>query len=224
MAGGSEAQFITVAPCRIIDTRVAGGMLASTARNFKAVAPYAAQGGAAAGCGIPAGITAVQVNVGAISQLSSAGYVKGWATGATEPHASLVNFDKSGPTANMVTVPVNGSGNFTLKTSGKAHLFVDIAGYYVKPLYVSLTPGGAVYAGISSGVVSTTHPSTGFYTVTFNRNIRSCAAVGSDMIFSGTRDISPDVTNNADANTVNLQVTNSSNANEDTFLTLSLTC
>jgi len=59
---------------------------------------------------------------------------------------------------------------------------------------VSLTPGGAVYGGISLGVVSTTHPSTGVYTVTFNRNIRSCATVGGDVVFSGTRDISPDVT------------------------------
>jgi hypothetical protein len=224
LAPGSQAQLINVTPCRIIDTRVAGGVLVTSSRDFTAVGPYTSQGGNAAGCGIPAGITSVLMNLGAMSQFSSAGFVKGWATGTTEPNASLVNFNTSGPVANMVVVPVSASGHFTLKTNAKAHLFVDVAGYYVKPLYVAVTPSGTVDAGISSGVVSTARSATGTYTVTFDRNVRNCAAVGNDIIFSGTRDVSADVTFDPDPNTVAVRVTNSSDALEDTYFTLSLTC
>src|SRR5665648_119785 len=81
MAAGSETKLITVAPCRIIDTRVtgAGGPLIAATRAFTADGPYTTQGGNAAGCGIPTtGVTAVLVNVGAISYAGAYGYVKGW--------------------------------------------------------------------------------------------------------------------------------------------------
>ncbi|HEY5031270.1 MAG TPA: hypothetical protein VIJ54_02260, partial [Actinomycetes bacterium] len=224
IAAGSQAQFTGVAPCRIIDTRVTGGVLVASSRVFTAVGPYSPQGGNAAGCGIPSGIQSVLMNVGAQSYLGSNGYVKGWATGASEPLASLVNFNKSGPIANMVVVPVDATGHFTLKTAGSAQLYVDVAGYYLKPLYVAVTPAGNVYGGISSGVVSTARSGTGSYTVTFDRNVRNCAAVGDDIIFAGSRDVSADVGFDADPSTVTVAVTNSSDAPEDTYFTLSLTC
>ena len=143
MAPGSELQFIAVAPCRIIDTRVKGGALVNAKRTFAAVAPYTAQGGNAAGCDIPTGIAAVQINLGALSYSGGVGWVKGWATGTTEPLASLVNYDKTGPVANMVTLPVNASGHFDLRTKARAHLYVDIAGYYVKPLYAAVNSLGS---------------------------------------------------------------------------------
>ncbi len=225
MAAGSELQFIAVAPCRIIDTRVSGGALVAGQRTFDAtMANYSTQGGKAGTCNIADVAVSVQLNLGAISQNGKTSDIRGWATGTAEPTASLVNYNPSGPVANMVTVPLNAAGQFNLKTPGAAHIFADVAGYYVKPLYVALYPGGDVYAGISSGVVSTSHPSTGHYTVTFDRNVRHCSANASDMIFAGNRDVSPDVTFNPDANSVTIYVTNSANAYEDTWITMTLTC
>ncbi len=221
---GSEARFIGVTPCRIIDTRVSGGALVHNKRTFTAVGPYGPQGGNTAGCNIPSGVAGVMINLGALSYSSGKGWVKGWATGTTEPLASLVNYDTTGPVANMVSLPVNSSGHFDLRTDSKAHLYVDIAGYYVKPLYVALQSNGTVYGGISSGVVSTSRVGTGYYTVTFDRNVRTCAAATSDIVFATTHDVSADVGYSGDVNTVALKVTDASNTLTDSYVVLSLTC
>ena len=222
---GSELQFVAVAPCRIIDTRQEGGALTSGSRAFDAtLASYSGQGGKSGSCGIPDVAVSVQLNLGAISRQGKTSDIKGWATGTSEPTASLVNYNPAGPVANMVTMPVNGTGRFTLKTPGSAHVFADVAGYYVKPLYVAVAPDGAVYSSTASGVVGTTRISTGRYAVTFNRDVERCSAVASDLIFSGTRDISTDTGFSGDANTVTVQVTNSTNVPEDTYYSLSLTC
>ena len=161
MAPGSDLQFVAVAPCRILDTRVAGGPLNTSSRVFSAVAPYAAQGGLAAGCGIPAYAMSLQVNLGAISQGGSAGFLKAWASDTPEPNASLVNYDPSGPVANMVNVPLSAGATFTLKTNRSAHVFADVAGYYVQPLYATIdgrtasTPSSWRRA---SGLVDATRP------------------------------------------------------------------
>jgi hypothetical protein len=221
---GSDASFTVVAPCRILDTRVIGGALASASRIFSADAPYGGQGGNPAGCGIPAHATAIMVNIGAIAQSGTKGFVKAWATGSAEPNTSVVNFDPSGPVANMVTIPVNGNRDFTMKTSGTAHLFADVAGYYSKPLYATVSSGGGIYAGIASGVVSTTRTGTGAYTVRFNRNVRSCAVTASDLIFAGTRDVTVDNTFDADTDTVTVRVTNTANVAEDTYFHIMARC
>ncbi len=224
MAPGSELQFIAVAPCRIIDTRVKGGALVNAKRTFAAVAPYTAQGGNAAGCDIPPGIAAVQINLGALSYSGGVGWVKGWATGTTEPLASLVNYDKTGPVANMVTLPVNASGHFDLRTKARAHLYVDIAGYYVKPLYAAVSSGGAVYASISSGVTSVTRISAGLYDVQFDRDVQRCSATTASITWSSSLDVSPDVGAGADANTVRVGIVDPAGTFTDGYFTLSLTC
>jgi len=221
---GSEIQFIAVTPCRILDTRNVGGPVNNTTRTFTAVGPYAGQGGNVSGCGIPSSAVAVELNLGAIAAAGQDGWVKAWPTGTTEPLASLVNFPTTEPIANMVTVPVNGSGQFTVRTHHSAQLFGDVAGYYVKPLYATLDPSGGIYNGISSGVVSTAHPSTGIYTVTFDRNVEHCSSVSNDLIFSGTRDASSDVHVNGDDNTVEIHVTDTTGALVDTYLNVQLSC
>ncbi|QIM20058.1 hypothetical protein G7075_01065 [Phycicoccus sp. HDW14] len=223
---GSEVRFVAVAPCRIIDTRVSGGALVAGQRTFDAtLASYAVQGGKAGTCNIPDVATSVQLNLGAISRNGSTSDLKGWATGTAEPLASLVNFNPSGPVANMVTMPVNGSGQFTVKTPGAAHIFADVAGYYVKPLYAAIEPGGGVYSSTASGVVSSAKSSTGVYTVTFNRDVERCAAAGTDIIFSASREITVDNGFSADPNTVTVYVRNTATgASEDTYFYVSLTC
>ncbi len=227
MAPGSELRFIAVAPCRILDTRVAGGVLNSTSRSFSAVAPYTVQGGAAAGCDIPASAVSIQVNIGAISQGGTAGFVKGWATGAAEPNASLLNFDPSGPVANMVTVPLSPTDTFTLKTNKAAQLFADIAGYYVKPLYATIDAQSGsigVFSGVQSGLVSADRSSVGEYTLTFDRNVTNCVAVATDYLFNPVHEISID-SNFSNDSTVYVSVKNSSTgAPDDTIFHISLTC
>lgn len=227
-AAGSELRFVAVAPCRIIDTRVAGGRLTAAARTFDTTATsYAAQGGKAGSCNVSAVATAVQLNLGAISQSGSTSDLKGWATGTPEPTASLVNYNPSGPVANMVTVPVDTSGRLTLKTPGSAHVFADVAGYWVKPLYVSVdatTAPPTVHAGASSGFVGVVKDGTGSYRVTFDRNVSRCAPAATDYLFASVHEISVDSDFSLDS-TVYVSVKNSATgAAEDTIFHLVLTC
>ena len=226
---GSESQLVGVTPCRIIDTRENGGALVSGQRTFDAtLASYAVQGGKAGSCGLPTTsgvVTAIQLNLGAISRNNKTSDIKGWATGTAEPLASLVNYNPSGPVANMVTVPVNASGQFTLKTPGAAHIFADVAGFFVKPLYAAIDPTGDIYSSTASGVTSTARSSQGVYTVTFNRDVERCAAAATDIIFSSTREVTVDNGFAADANTATVYVRNSSTgALEDSYFYLSQTC
>jgi hypothetical protein len=228
MAPGSELRFVAVAPCRIIDTRIAGGKITAGSRVFDVtLSTYRAQGGKAGTCNIPDVATAVQLNLGAISQNHKTSDIRGWATGTAEPTASLVNYNPSGPVANMVTMPVNASGQFTLKTPGSAQVFADVAGYYVKPLYASIDGTGGtaqVYAGVASGLVGETRDSVGEYTLTFDRNVTKCVAVATDYLFTPVHEISVDSDFSQDS-TVYVSVKDSSTGNpDDTIFHLSLTC
>lgn len=190
---GSELQFVAVAPCRIIDTRKAGGAITAGSRTFDAsLGSYAAQGGLAGTCNIPGYAASIQLNLGAISQNNKTSDIRGWATGTAEPTASLVNYNPAGPVANMVTMPVNGSGQFTLKTPGAAHIFADVAGFYVKPLYAVVDPDGNIFQSKASGVVSVVHAATGLYEVTFQRDVERCAVTAATLEFSSNRDASPE--------------------------------
>lgn len=222
---GSELQFVAVAPCRIVDTRVVGGRITAGSRVFDAtLGNYSGQGGKAGTCNLPSsGAVAVQLNLGAISRDGKTSDFKGWATGTSEPTASLVNYNPSGPVANMVTMPVNGSGQFTLKTPGSAHAFVDVAGYYVKPLYAAVSSSGSIYTGISSGVTSVTRTGTGMYTVTFNRDVERCSATASSITWASNLDVSPDV-GAGGPNSVVVGIANTANVMTDGYFTLSLTC
>jgi hypothetical protein len=69
----ADLVYTPVNPCRIIDTRVAGGALTGgtpgPTRQFKVAgsAGFDAQGGNVSGCGVPIGATAVLVNFVAVN-------------------------------------------------------------------------------------------------------------------------------------------------------------
>lgn len=222
VAPGYDLEFHSVAPCRILDTRQVGGKLSAGSRVFDAtLASYAVQGGKAASCGIPDFATAVQLNLGAISQDGKTSDIRGWATGTAEPTASLVNYNPAGPVANMVTMQVNASGQFTLKTPGSAHVFADVAGYYSKPAYALVLPGGGVAFGIGSGVQSAARTSTGEYTVVFDRNIANCA-VNVSPVLGGTNIVGADQTGPDD--TVFVHLNSATGTPVDAFFDIAMTC
>jgi hypothetical protein len=228
MAPGSDLQFVNVEPCRIVDTRKAGGALHGTRTFDASLGSYAAQGGKAATCNIPEVAMAVQLNLGAISQKGSTSDVKGWALGTAQPLASLVNYNPAGPVANMVTMPVDPLGRFNLQTPGTAHVFADVAGYYVQPLYASIdgTDGvnAFVHENVQSGLVSAVRTATGEYELTFNRNVTACVALATDYLFTPVHEISTDSDFSQDS-TVFVSVKDSSTgAPDDTIFHIALTC
>ena len=226
MNAGSQLQLVAVTPCRVVDTRLAGGRLNNSQRSFKAVGNLSGQGGKSSGCGVPSYAVALSLNLVAIGQSGSGSYMYAWPAGTAQPVASAINYPRSGDAiANGITLPITAGGSwaFTLKTPGKAQVAADVTGYYVKPLYVVFSPSGTPYGG-SSGVVSTNRISAGRYEIEFDRNVRKCAATTSDLIFDGTRDVTADMTYSSDPTTVTVQVTNKDGNAEDTYFSLAMSC
>ena len=127
-------------PCRIVDTRVAGGIVVGTiARNFAVTPANTGQGGA--GCnpwtgyigGGYAGAVAVNITVDANGQTAVPGsYLTAFATGATVPATSWVNFAGGQVASNSGILPLNNFG-FTVLTSATTNVIVDVTGSFVRP-------------------------------------------------------------------------------------------
>jgi hypothetical protein len=142
----ADLVFTPVPPCRILDTRVAGGiMVAGTPRNFfvAGAAGFAGQGGTAGGCGIPLGTaTAAVVNLVAVSPAGT-GNLRAWAVASPQPGppaASLLNFEPILPAlANGIAVPIcdtsAGSCPFDMRVQVNAsdtHFLADVVGYFAR--------------------------------------------------------------------------------------------
>ncbi len=189
----TEQLFVPIAACRIADTRAAGGALKkSTTRAFavRGTTSLASQGGSSNGCGVVTAASSVVVTVSSLPVTkkkkgkvkAKAGSVKAWATGASEPAMTLLYYlDR--PVAGSTSVSIGaGSSPLTVKNyGGKAHLTIDVTGYYLPQMWAYISPSGTVLDQ-SGRLVSATRTGTGNYTLVWDRDITSCAGVaGSDI-------------------------------------------
>ena len=141
----SDLLFVPLAPCRVIDTRKAGGkILINTTRAFRVAGTtgFEAQGGEAGGCNVPIGAAsplaaAVMINLVAVD-VDGKGNLRAWEFGQTEPVATSINFQKVDMNiANGLIIPIAGissqsadlnvQANFT-----NAHLVADVTGYFTR--------------------------------------------------------------------------------------------
>jgi hypothetical protein len=136
---GVDLVFTPLPPCRIIDTRSAGGPIAAgTTRDFDVAGALSGQGGAP-DCGVPQGrATAVAVNLVAVNP-GGAGNLRAWAFGQPVPTASVINYG-SGNIANAVVLPICNPAaspctkDFTVQADVSAtQLVADVVGYFHSP-------------------------------------------------------------------------------------------
>jgi hypothetical protein len=144
-ASAADLVYTPVAPCRIIDTRLAGGVLVpGTPRNFfvAGTAFFDLQGGTAGGCGVPSGpATAALVNFVAV-QPAGPGNLRAWAFGGAVPNSSVINYAAVAGLniANGLAIPLCdqavaacGPGDLTVRADASAtHLVADVVGYFRK--------------------------------------------------------------------------------------------
>ena len=105
----SESIYVPISACRIVNTGPAGLPFADgTTRTFtvSGTASLAAQGGNPAGCGIPAGVTAVAVSMQAYGG-NAFGYLKSWAAPGAEPQSSVLTYQAGVQTSNGVTLALS---------------------------------------------------------------------------------------------------------------------
>lgn len=136
--------FVPIDPCRIVDTRVGGGVIpAGSTRTFA----YAQLNGSGASCSVTSqipsggpgdGVPAAEaVNV-TVDETSLTGFTPG-AFLAIFPEGgslgtSFMNFAPNQIIANAGVIPINQSnGQFTVQVSAPANVIVDVFGLFLEP-------------------------------------------------------------------------------------------
>jgi hypothetical protein len=163
----SASSFVPVSPVRVLDTRSDLGLaevtdgVAGTLKVTGSIAT-ATSGGVVNAVVVPAGATAVVLNVTAVNP-TAGGYVSlrpGDATGA--PTVSTLNVTAGGtfPNGATITIPTTGAHAGEIQvwyeaeytTVGSTELLIDIAGYYE---LASSGPAGATGPAGADGVDAT---------------------------------------------------------------------
>ena len=127
MVGSGPSNFYTVTPCRIVDTRNPAGpvgkpaLVAGASRAFP-MAGY---------CGIPAGATAVSLNVTVVDP-AVVGNVALYPAGITPPATSTINYVTGITRANNAVVLLNNGQVEAVcrQVSGTLDVVIDVNGYF----------------------------------------------------------------------------------------------
>jgi hypothetical protein len=124
-----QGAFGAIAPQRILDTRTNS---ADPGVRQPPVAPMSSVSFPVTGGGVPAGVSAVVLNV-TVTEPVAPGFITAYPTGGPVPGASNLNFISRQTVPNLVVVPVSAGGTVSLFNGslGTAHLLADISGYFL---------------------------------------------------------------------------------------------
>ncbi|MCU1496990.1 MAG: hypothetical protein JWM47_943 [Acidimicrobiales bacterium] len=158
----SGADYVPVAPCRVVDTRVGGGAMAGGGeRSFTVTGTgdeIATQGGKSGGCGIPAGAVAVEASITAVAPTAT-GFARAWPHGGSVPTATFLNFTKGQAITNTGSVSLATTGTqhhlSLFNSGGTTHYVIDVQGYF------TTAAAGARYVPLAPCRVVDTRPGSG---------------------------------------------------------------
>jgi hypothetical protein len=138
----NDLVFVPITPCRIIDTRLAGGPIAEgTVRSFDitAVPDYAVQGGASGNCGgagAAGSFAAAAINFTVVTP-SSGGYITAFPFLTPQPLAATVIFTAGSIVGNFTVVKLDqgaSANELSVYSFAQTHLVADLVGYYINPV------------------------------------------------------------------------------------------
>lgn len=145
------ADFFSVPPCRVLDTRNAVGAFGGPSLGAGGTRSFTLAGQ----CGISTSAVAVSVNLTVVAA-GSAGYLALYGSGDPRPETSAVSFAAGATRANNGVVRLGQGGGIVLYgglASGATDLLIDVNGYFddlpagaVAPPALSPPPGG--YPGV----------------------------------------------------------------------------
>ncbi|QQQ76608.1 hypothetical protein IOD16_37445 [Saccharothrix sp. 6-C] len=117
----TPGRYFATGPTRVYDSRNTGGAFYGGESRSIDFSSY----------GVPAGTTAVALNVTGVNATAST-YVTAWPSGSARPTASSLNVTPGGATPNGVTVALGSDRKVNLfNNAGSVNLIVDITGYYL---------------------------------------------------------------------------------------------
>jgi uncharacterized repeat protein (TIGR03803 family) len=118
-------QFVTVTPCRLVDTRPQNGgsgpIPGGTFQDF----PISG----APNCGIPASAAAYSLNVTVVPQ-GSLGYLTIWPAGQPQPVVSTLNSVDGRVKADAAILPAGANGEVSVYVTNTTDVILDIDGYF----------------------------------------------------------------------------------------------
>src|ERR1019366_1345974 len=118
-------QFVTVTPCRLVDTRPQNGgsgpIQGGTHQDF----PISG----APNCGIPASAAAYSLNVTVVPQ-GSLGYLTIWPAGQPQPVVSTLNSVDGRVKADAAILPAGANGEVSVYVTDTTNVILDIDGYF----------------------------------------------------------------------------------------------
>jgi hypothetical protein len=177
--------FVPITPCRVVDTRQAGGPLTNREIREWAISgtgtAFANQGGQAGGCGIPDAAAAVEASVTAVSPTTS-GFFRAYPANAPMPNATFMNYAARQDITNTGAITITQAArdlkgrNF----GGTTHYVIDIQGYFIDPALVA-PDKATVFVPITPCRVVDTRQAGGPLT---NREIREWAISGTGTAFA----------------------------------------
>lgn len=175
----ADLVFVPVTPCRLFDTRVAGGAIAAnTVRGIDvtAVSSYGFQGGSnddCGGVGAAGSFAAVAVNLTVVTP-SGAGYITAFPTGGTQPLAATVNYTAGAVVGNFAIVRLDqgaAANEMNIYSFATTHVVGDVVGYFINPQATAVqcttvqtsysVPAGGSFNGGSPVCPATYNPTGG---------------------------------------------------------------
>lgn len=140
---GDPAQdlvYVPVTPCRILDTRIAGGPIAANSfRDFDLtdVVRFAPQGGDTSNCNVgdKGSFAAAALNITVVTP-NMAGYITAFPYLASQPTAATINYVTGDIRNGLAIVRLDqtpATYEFSVYSLAQTHLVADIVGYFREP-------------------------------------------------------------------------------------------
>jgi hypothetical protein len=158
----TDLVFFPLQPCRIIDTRLVGGMIAANSNrsfysNNSNGSLVTLQGGSAADCGVPVDPAAIVVTFAAVDA-QGPGNLRAWPFNAPMPNSSVINYGATGNIglniANSTILPICRlcGPDFTVRADNRAtHLIADVVGYFWSP---ERTPVASTVVSVNASIAT----------------------------------------------------------------------
>jgi YVTN family beta-propeller protein len=124
----ANAQFVAIAPCRLVDTRGATGQFGGPPLQGMMMRTFTIPQNQ--NCNIPTTATAYSLNI-TVAPHGPLGYLTIWPTGGTQPSVSTLNSPDGRVKANAAIVPAGSQGGVNVYVTNTTDLIMDIDGYFV---------------------------------------------------------------------------------------------
>ena len=124
----STLQFVTVSPCRIVDTRLPDGPYGGPTITSGGTRSFDLNDGPCSG--LPANVAAYSLNL-TVANPTGQGNLTAWPTGIPKPGVSNLNYRTGVNLANAAIVAAGTGGSIDINVLTETDVVVDVNGYFV---------------------------------------------------------------------------------------------